>query len=254
MYKKFNNAFKISDFKKIHLFADLSEAELQKIGSFSHLKKVDKGDILFLDSEPFIGFYCMIEGSVKLYKLSSEGREHILHIMHPYNTFGEVPVFENCDAVMNDTAVYPINAMAIEDGTEVLLVSAKHFILFVKENPNVCLKFLSTLSKRLKQLNNHIEGITLHDIKKRLAKYILDEFEKEKRKKDKLEKTKRIILKEKNSITLGISKNDLASHLGTILETLSRTFKKLQDEKIIEVKGKNIKILNIMKLHDYVKL
>lgn len=248
MHKKLT----IEDIKKIQLFSDLSENDLKKIYSFSNFKKLKKGEILFFDTEPFTGFYCVLEGSVKLYKISSEGREHIVHIMCPYNTFGEVPVFDNYEAVMNDTAVYPINAMALEDDTDVLLVSAKPFLSFLKENPNVCLKFLSTLSRRLKLLNNHIEGITLHDIKRRLAKYILDEFENAKNQKEKIEKTKHILLKEKNSIELAISKNDLASHLGTILETLSRTFKKLQDEKIIEVQGKKITIKNYNKLKSYV--
>lgn len=241
----------IDDIKKIHLFSDLTDSENEKILSFSHFKKVGKGDILFFDTEPFMGFYCVLEGSVKLYKISTEGREHIVHIMYPYNTFGEVPVFNNYEAVMNDKAVYPINAMAIEDDTEVLLVSAKPFLSFLKENSNICLKFLSTLSKRLKLLNDHIEGITLHDVKRRLAKYILNEFEKTKKQKENIEKSKHILLKETNSIELSISKYDLASHLGTILETLSRTLKKLQDEKIIEVQGKKITILNCNKLKNY---
>ncbi len=236
------------ELKKIYLFSDLSEQELEKIISFSQYKKLKKGDMLFFDTEPFIGFYCMLGGSVKLYKISSEGREHIVHIMYPYNTFAEVPVFDNYEAVMNNTAVYPINAMATEDDTEVLLISAKPFLTFIKENPNICLKFLSTLSRRLKLLNDHIENITLHDIKKRLAKYIFNELEKEKKKKLKIEKEKKIILKDVNSFELNISKYDLASHLGTILETLSRTFKKLQDEKIIEVKGKRINVLDCKKL------
>lgn len=238
----------IENIKKIHLFSDLSDSELEKILSFSHYKKFGKGEILFLDMESFIGFYCILEGSVKLFKNSSEGREHILHIMYPFNTFGEVPVFENYEDVLKDRAVYPINAMAIEDDTEVLIVTAKPFLSFLKKNPDVNFKFLSTLSKRLKSLNNHIEGITLRDIKKRLAKYILDEFEKTKTQKEKIEKTKHILLKESNSIELTISKYDLASHLGTILETLSRTLKKLQDEKMIEVHGKKITILNLNKL------
>jgi CRP/FNR family transcriptional regulator, dissimilatory nitrate respiration regulator len=250
-YLALRNTFNINNLKKIHLFSDLSEKELEKILSFSHHKKAVKGEILFFDTEPFYGFHCILEGSVKLYKISAEGREHIVHIMHPYNTFGEVPVFENYEDVLNDRALYPINAMSIEDDTEVLIVSAKPFLSFLKENPDISLKFLSTLSKRLKLLNNHIEGLTLHDIKRRLAKYILDEFEKSKKEKIKKEKSKHILLKDSDSIELNISKYDLASHLGTILETLSRTFKKLQDEKIIEVHGKKIIILDIKKLKDY---
>ena len=71
--------------------------------------------------------------------------------------------------------------------------------------------------------------------------------------KENIEKKKGIKLKKINSIELSISKNDLSSHLGTILETLSRTFKKLQDEKIIEVDSKKITILDFQKLKEISK-
>lgn len=247
MHKKLT----IEDIKKIHLFSDLTNIELEKILTFSRIKKVNKGEILFFDTEPYFGFHCVLEGSIKLYKISAEGREHIVHIMYPHSTFGEVPVFESYEAVMNDKAIYPINSAALEDDTEILIVSAKPFLSFMKENSDICFKFLSTLSKRLKLLNNHIEGLTLHDVKRRLAKYILDEYENALRKKEKIEKTKQIKLKKPNSIELNISKYDLASHLGTIIETLSRTFKKLQDEGLIEVQGKKILILKQKELKQY---
>jgi len=242
----------IEDLRKVHLFSDLKDEELVKILSFTRHKKADKGDILFFDTEPYFGFHCILEGSVKLYKISPEGREHIVHIMYPYSTFGEVPVFESYDDVENDKAVYPINAAAIEEGTEVIVVSAKPFLEFMKENTGICFKFLSTLSKRLKVLNNHIEGITLHDVKRRLAKFIIEEFENEKQKKAEIERKKRIKLKPSDSFELSISKYDLAAHLGTIIETLSRTFKKLQDEGLIEVQGKKITILNSKKKKKYI--
>lgn len=241
----------IEDLRKVHLFSDLKEEDLNKILSFSRHKKAGKGDMLFFDTEPYFGFHCVLEGSVKLYKISPEGREHIVHIMYPFSTFGEVPVFENYEDVENDKAVYPINAASIEEGTEVMIVSAKPFLEFMKGNTSICFKFLSTLSKRLKVLNNHIEGITLHDIKRRLAVFILEEFENAKKKKAEIEKVKRIKLKPSDSFELSISKYDLASHIGTIIETLSRTFKKLQDEGLIEVQGKKITILNHKELKKY---
>ena len=224
--------------KKFFLFNDLNEEELNKILSFSHLKKYDKNEIIFFESEPYNGFYGVTEGAVKLFKISSEGREHIVHIFYPYSTFGEIPVFEDFNSVKHDEAKYPINAMAIEDNTYVVLISAKPFLDFVENNNGISLKLLSTLSKRLKVLNTHIEGLTLLDVKKRLAKYIIEEFEK-------------VITKKSgkiNDLELHISKYDLASHLGTINETLSRTFKKLQEEDIIGVQGKKIKIKNLSKL------
>ena len=245
------NKLENRDLKNIFLFSELSDEELDEIRNFSHLKKFSIGEILFFDSEPYSGLYCLLDGAVKLYKISNEGKEHILHLIYPFNTFAEVPIFENYGEIIKDKATYPVNAMAIEDNTEVILISAKHLLNFLEINSKLYLKMLSTLSKRLRFLNNHIEKLTLLDIKKRLSKYLVEEFEKAKAEKEKIEKKKGIKLKEINSIDISISKNDLASHLGTILETLSRTFKKLQDENIVEVKGKKIIILNLNKLKEY---
>ncbi|MEZ4822179.1 MAG: Crp/Fnr family transcriptional regulator [Ignavibacteria bacterium] len=87
---------------------------------------------------------------------------------------------------------------------------------------------LSSLAKKLRHLNSHIETIT-QDVPKRLAKYILSE-------------DKKSTAKQNSLIELSISKHDLASYLGTIDETLSRVLKKFQDDKLIEVKGKKILI------------
>jgi len=238
----------IKNLKKILLFSDLSDSELETLRSFTHLKKFNKGEILFFETEPYQGLYCLLDGCVKLYKISKEGREHIVHIIHPGNTFAEVPIFENNENVIKDNTFYPVNAMSIEDFTEVLIVSAKPFLELLKDTPDLCFKLLSTLSKRLKKLNSHIENISLLDVKKRLAKYIIAEFEKSVSQTHLEQNQKHLFLKEPDSIELNISKYDLASHLGTITETLSRTLKKFQEEGLIDVQGKSIIIRNLKKL------
>ena len=230
--------------KKIFLFSELSDNELDAIASFSHLKKFDKGEIIFFDTEPYLGFYGLIDGSVKIYKISKEGREQIIHLVTPCNTFAEVPVFENYEKVLIGNATYPANAMSISDFTEAILISAKPFLSFLENNSRLCFKLLSNLSKRLRFQTEHLESISLQDITKRLSVYLIHEFE-----------NKNQGLKSKhdsvNFIDLKISKYDLASFLGTIIETLSRTFKKLQDENIIQVHGKRIKIIDSKKLKQY---
>jgi CRP/FNR family transcriptional regulator len=247
------NKLENKDLKNIFLFSELSDEELDEIRSFSHLKKFNKGEILFFDTEPYSGFYGLLDGAVKLYKISKEGKEHIIHIIFPFNTFAEVPLFENYDEIEKNNLTYPVNAMAIEDNTDVIVIPARNLLNFFSNNSKLYLKLLSTLSKRLRTLNSHIENLTLLDVKKRLAKYLLEEFDNAKLEKKKIEKKKGIILKEINFIELSISKNDLASHLGTILETLSRTFKKLQDDSIIEVESKKITILDLGKLKEMAK-
>ena len=234
------------DLKKIFLFADLIDNELDAIASFSHLKKFNKGEIIFFDTEPYLGFYGLIDGSVKIYKISKEGREQIIHLVTPFNTFAEVPIFENYEKVLTGNATYPANAMSISDYTEAVLVSAKPFLSFLENNSRLCFKFLSNLSKRLRFQTEHLESISLQDITKRLSVYLIHEFEN---------KNPHHSIKPKSDnskyIDLKISKYDLASFLGTIIETLSRTFKKLQDENVIQVQGKRIKIVDLKKLRKY---
>jgi CRP/FNR family transcriptional regulator len=124
--------------------------------------------------------------------------------------------------------------MAIEDNTIVIKVPAQPFLEFMKNNTDICFKLLSSLAKRLRFLNSHIESVTLDDVSKRLVKYLLIEMENPQKEKNKF--------KNESFIELEISKYDLASHLGTITQTLSRALKKLQENNIIEVKGKKIVI------------
>lgn len=234
-----------NDISKIFLFSGLDEKELKIIKDFSSIKNYSKGEVIFFETEPYPGFYGVIEGMVKIYKISKEGREHIIHIEYPGSTFAEVPMFETSAEKCLGDLTYPANAMAIEENTVVIKVPAKPFLEFMKHNSDICFKLLSSLAKRLRFLNSHIESVTLDDVLKRLAKYLLIEIEHPQKEKNKL--------KDENSIDLEISKYDLASHLGTITETLSRALKKLQANNIIEVKGKKIIIKDLKALKNSTK-
>lgn len=231
-----------STLKKVHIFSGLDDTELAAVNEIIRVKKFNKGDMVFFDTEPYLGFYIVKTGLVKIYKISKDGKEHILHLVSSGNTFAEVPLFENLGEIKEDDFRYPANAMALEDGTETILVPAHKFKLLLENNRTICLKMLSGFAKRLRHLNRHIEELTLMDVTKRVANFILSEYiNKRKTKKDAKEETLPYI-------TLHISKNDMAAYLGTIIETLSRTFKKLHDDNIIEVDGKKIYIKDLEKL------
>ena len=234
----------ISLLKNVFIFSELDNEDAERLLSFSRLKTYNKGDIIFFDTEPYLGFYVVIQGMIKIYKFSPDGREHIVHIVDEFNTFAEVPLFENSGKVLESDFRYPANSMALEDETKLLLVPAREFLDFIQEGPGLCLKMVSGFAKRLKHLNNHITEITLKDVTKRVCSYLLEQS----------------IIQDayRNSgqqlIHLNISKVDLASYLGTISETLSRTLRKLQEEKIIDVNGREIQILDISKLKNKSKL
>ena len=200
--------------KNINLFSELDENEMDKIYSHSSIKTYDKGEMIFFDTEPYIGFYIVIEGGVKIFKISKDGREHVIHFIFPTNTFAEAPLFEHYDKIRREEFTYPANSMAIENNTRLMLIRSDIFYNLLEKNKTICFKMLSGLSKKLRHLNNHIESLS-QGVSVRLAKYLLDELNSSDE-------------KNKGIIELKISKHDLAAYLGTIDETLSRCLKKLQ--------------------------
>ena len=228
----------ISDIKKISFFTELSDSELQDVYSFCKFRTCKEKEIIFFETEPYIGFFAVLIGKVKIYKISPEGREHIIHFINPPNTFAEAPLFEKYWNESPGKIFYPANAMSLEDDTEVVLVPADKLVELTKGNITICYKLISSLSKRLRNLNKHIETLVLSDVYNRVCKYFYTQAGKQ------------ITSTNQNSIEfeLEINKNDLASYLGTISETLSRCLKKIQDEGLIQVNGKNILIPNLQNL------
>jgi CRP-like cAMP-binding protein len=229
-----NNKSEKETLKDIPLFSKLEIKDLRKISEFSSIKKYDKNEMIFSEGDKYRGFYVVMKGKVKVFKLSPAGKESVINIVLSLELFAEVPLFEGYP-------YYPVNAQTLEESV-LFFIPGKDFIDFTSNNPHISLKIISGFAKKLHALTRRIESLMLSDVPNRLAKYILEEYNK----------SHKIILT-KPFILLTISKSTLAGYLGTITETLSRTFKKLQDENIIEVKGKKIFIIDINRLRDLSK-
>jgi CRP/FNR family transcriptional regulator, dissimilatory nitrate respiration regulator len=219
-----NNSINLT-LKEIPLFSELDIKDLDQISNFSSIRRLDKNEIIFSEGDHYSGFYIVLKGKVKVFKLSPLGKESVLHIFRPFEEFAEVPLFEQITK-------YPVNAQTLEE-TELYFIPNKEFFNYTHEHPKIAFKIIAGFAKKLMALTRKIESLTLSDIPKRLAKYIIEEYNK----------SHKVIIA-RPFITLTISKANLAGYLGTITETLSRTFKKLQDENIIEVKGKKIYIID----------
>ena len=197
-------------------FNGLPEEQLNKILNISVIKQFNKDDFIFLEQDDGNGFYIVIEGMIKIFKLSLDGKEQILHFFGPGEPFGEVPVFSGKS--------FPANAQAIKK-SETIFFPKQSFIKLISQNPSITMNMLSVLSKRLREFTVQIENLSLKEIPGRIAAYLI------------------FLSKEqdnKNIISLNISKGQLASLLGTIPETLSRILGKMSDQKLIKVNGKKI--------------
>ncbi len=208
------------------LFGGLSEEQLGQIGKIAVLKQYKRAEAIFWDGDPGNGFYVVLEGRVKIFKTSADGKEQILHIYGPGNPIGEVPVFSGNR--------FPANAQAIEK-SRLLFFPRKDFIDLITCQPSLALNMLAVLSMRLRQFTVQIENLSLKEVPSRLASYLV------------------YLSSEHNGATvveLPISKGQLASLLGTIPETLSRIFNKMTQHELIAVEASSISLKNRQALED----
>ncbi|MDW7773998.1 MAG: Crp/Fnr family transcriptional regulator [Desulfobulbaceae bacterium] len=200
------------------LFSGLSEEELDKIARIAVVKKIARGEMIFFEHDEATGFYMVLEGRVKIYKMSLEGKEQILHIFGPGEPIGEVPVFHG--------QPFPANAMALVNAI-LLFFPRREFVNLVTAYPSLALNMLAMLSLRLRRFAAQIESLSLKEVPGRLASYLIYLSEEQ---------------GSATQVTLDIPKGQLASLLGTIPETLSRIFARMTEEGLIRVEGRIIHI------------
>ena len=205
--------------KSSTLFSGLDDKELQALTEVVAVKKVDKGQILFLDGDLATGFYLLFEGKIRVYKSNLDGKEYTIHIIKPGQIFAEVAIFEGKN--------FPASSMAIENSV-VGYFPKERFLQLIQQYPRISLKIIGSLSRFLREYNQMVEELALKEISARLARYLLDQS---------YGRTKKII-------KLNLSKTELAKSLGTTSETLSRNLKKLKDRGLIKVDSQEITILD----------
>lgn len=208
------------------LFRGLPESDHEELARIGVKQDFLRGEIIFHEGEDGAGFYLVQSGMVKIYKISFDGKEQILHILGPGEPFAEVALFAG--------SAYPANAMAIEKSS-VIFFPRQAFSDLISTQPSLALNMLGTLSLRLRQFAHMVEALSLKEVPGRLAAYILLENEKHQK---------------NNEIKLPIAKSQLASLLGTIPETLSRILAKMTKQGLITATGSMISILDMEGLQD----
>lgn len=202
------------------LFAGLDPAYLAKLAGIALLKKFDRGQTVFAEGDPGNGLYIVQSGRFKIFKLSFDGKEQILHMLGPGEPFGEVAVFTGRS--------FPAAAVALEKGGAYFL-ARENFVRLIGEEPALAMNMLAVLSMRLKKFAQMIESLSLKEVPGRLATHLL------------------LLSDQQGGATqlrLTITKAQLASMLGTIPETLSRILAKMSREGFIALAGPMIIIEN----------
>lgn len=221
--------------RRVPLFAELEEAGLDRLAGLSRILNLRRKETIFREGESYQGMFVVLEGLAVVYKLSEDGRMLILHVCRAGDSLAEVALFDG------PGALYAAHARVTRD-SEVLFLPKDKFAPFLKQHPEVAWEMLKGFAERLKELTLQLEGVTLREVSARLARYLLREAD-----------ASGAVGEAQPCLTLPLAKGSLASYLGTVHETLSRTFARLIKEEIVAVEGPRVTILDVARLKRLVK-
>jgi CRP/FNR family transcriptional regulator, dissimilatory nitrate respiration regulator len=219
-------AIVINSLRSCQLFTGMPVEDLGKIAAVTAVKTLEKGDYLFHEGDPAHGFYIVQRGAINVHRVTAAGKEQVIHIFRPGDSFAEV-------ALVSPTG-YPADARALEPA-QVLLVQKSGILELLKRQPELALRMLGSMSSHLRVLVGQIEDLTVKDVETRLANWLVKRCPKPQS-------------ETPVKIELTVTKRVLAAELGTVSETFSRTLAKFREQKLIAVKGKNVTVLSPAKL------
>lgn len=204
---------------RCRFFGGLTEAARTRIISLGCIKRYKRGEIVFRQGQPCPGVFVVGQGNVRVYKIATNGKEHVLHFASEGMTFAEVAAIGQFDC--------PAYAEATEDTVCALLPQAA-FLNAIRSDHELCIQILRSMSGWVRHLIGLLEDIVLRDAVGRVARHLSSQA-----------------AGEGLSFALPILKKDLASHLNLTSETLSRTLRRLAESGLIEMPDQQtIRVLN----------
>ena len=210
--------------RTVSLFGDLDMVELGYISEKMVSKHFENGNLIFLEETKGENLFFVVEGSVKVTRLSKDGREVILAMLNAGDFFGEMSLL--------DGESRSANVIALED-TEVLSLYRDDFLDVLHDYPKIAIQLLKEMTSRLRKSDRQIVSLSLSDAEKRIALCIVRFADEQ-----------GIIKNGQVTIPKIPIQQDIANMAGTSRETVSRAMSLLTEEKYIARNGKELKILN----------
>jgi CRP/FNR family transcriptional regulator len=205
---------------QVQLFAGLAASELDALAQRSIERRFPNGDMLFWEGEPCAGIFILVQGKVKIFKTSASGREMMLSLESAPSTVAELPLF--------DGGPYPASVRAVGDAVTYFINKAD-FYQVCRQHPDVALKVLAVVGRRLRHLVAIVESVTFGSVTKRLARLLLD-------------------LRAQagtNEFPMALTHQELASRLGTVREVVSRNLARFREQGLLQVQDQKMRILDL---------
>jgi CRP-like cAMP-binding protein len=198
-------------------FIGLKTEELDYIRKLMSEKSLDRGETIALDGEPAKALYFVISGAVKVFKISVDGKEQILDIIRPGQSFNDVPIFDN--------GLTPVSAQAM---SQVLLYELDKNAVdtIIHKYPIVASNVITVLAKRVRILVALVEDLSFRTVLGRVAKILLDNAADGK------------------SPGPRLTQQEMAAMAGTAREVVGRSLKTMEEEGVIKMDRHRIVIKN----------
>jgi CRP/FNR family transcriptional regulator len=210
---------KTAALSEIALFAALSEAEIQVLAQRAVERRFAPDEILFWEGDSCAGVFLIVQGSVKIFRTSPGGREVMLAIETAPSTVAELPLF--------DGGPYPASVRAVEAVVS-LFINKNDFQQVCRQYPDVALKVLAVVGRRLRHLVCLVESMTFGSVTQRLARLLLEASKGA----------------DTEAFDLPVTHQELASRLGTVREVVSRNLARFRSEGLIRMQGHQVQIVN----------
>ena len=213
---------KVAALKATELFRELDDISLQTIGERAIERHFRKDELLFLAGEKAQGLYVIVDGSVRAFRESLDGREQVIHVERAGGTVAEVPVF--------DDGNYP-STVAAEEDTKILFLDKRDIRQLCLQHPQITLAALRVLAGRLRRCAELVETLSLKEVGQRVARFLLAE-------------ARLHGIKGNDGISLALTQTNqqIAARVGSVREVVSRALSRLQQDGLITIEDRQLTI------------
>lgn len=205
--------------ESIPYFSGLDQDARESLGRGLFEKRVSKNEVILWEGEPGNALYIVGSGRVKIFRTSAEGKEQVLRVMYPGDTFNEVPVF--------DGGPNPASAMAMEDSV-VFGIRREDMLRILKDYPQVSVNVIQVFARRLRDMVSLVEDLSFRNVTARLAKILLEHA----------------VESGQETPERRLTQQQMAAMVGTAREMVGRSLKTLETMGAIRVERQKIVIVN----------
>lgn len=222
---------KVAALKRTQLFKEVDDATLQLLAEHAVPRHYRKDEVLFLAGEEAHGLFVIVNGSVRAFRESPDGREQVIHVERAGATVAEVPVF--------DDGTYP-STVAAEEDTDTLFLDKRDVRQLSLQHPAIPMAAVRVLASRLRRCAELVEALSLKEVGQRVARFLLSEARRHGQPTN-----------EGICLTLSQTNQQIAARVGSVREVISRALSRLQHDGLIVLEDRKLTIPDIEALSSF---